>query len=196
MAKNLRLGLFVEGKTEKTYIEKLKSFLIRKYGEGKILNIDVKLAGGIIDITLCNKIIKRGELDNYDYIYFVVDREEDKARQQIITELEYLLNNHKYKKYIKLIVSNPSFEIWLLFHFLDTKKKNYKIKEIISELNKFGNYDKEQKILEQFCDENIFNNKNLEKFENAITNAIKNKNNDYQYSCSNFYEFIDILNKN
>lgn len=123
---NKRVLIVSEGEvTEPNYFEGFKAF-------AKLVNVDVDICGRECDsapISVVNfaerKANSEGHFSSggYDEVYCVFDRDThgsfDAALSKILTlkkSAKFLAGN------IEAITSYPSFEIWLLFHFIYTRK--------------------------------------------------------------------------
>lgn len=96
--------VFCEGKTEKIYIEYLRSkFRIP-------ILIDPKIAGNRITNNYIKRQIKDRHDPSKDYVYLVYDLDVP----EILKKLQSIKNSI-------LLCSNPSFELWYLLHFQEQK---------------------------------------------------------------------------
>jgi hypothetical protein len=75
------------------------------------------------------KAAARGE--NFDEVWCVFDVEQAAQREQV-SEAQTLAGKNE----IQLALSNPSFEVWLLAHFVRTKKSFAGCDKVVEELNK------------------------------------------------------------
>jgi hypothetical protein len=80
-------------------------------------------------ITEFEKAVGRGE--EFDQVWCVFDVEQAGQREQVI-DARTLAERHQ----IRLALSNPSFECWLLAHFVRTKKVFADCDKVIEVLNK------------------------------------------------------------
>jgi hypothetical protein len=77
-----------------------------------------------------NKATSRGEA--YDDVWCVFDAEHASQKEQVIEAQSLATANG-----MRLAISNPSFEVWLLAHFLRTKRSFADCDRVIQELNKY-----------------------------------------------------------
>jgi hypothetical protein len=80
-------------------------------------------------ITEREKAVARGE--DFDEVWCVFDVEQAGQRQQVIEARKRADEHH-----IRLAISNPSFEVWLLAHFVRTKRSFADCAAVIKELNR------------------------------------------------------------
>jgi hypothetical protein len=128
-----RLLIVCEGKeTEPNYFRGLRdeeavrqnfSVVIQKGKGGSCLAV-VQQA-----IAEKEKAAARGE--KFDEVWCVFDVEQAARREQV-SEAQALAGKNE----IQLALSNPSFEVWLLAHFVRTKKSFVGCDKVIEELNK------------------------------------------------------------
>lgn len=111
------------------------------------------------------------------YLFFDVDCRNDK--KQLINELKC-----KLPKDIQFIVSEPTFEIWFINHFVNTTKTYRSNTELFEELEKYvPNYTKESDF---YCI-----------FENLIETAIKNSLFQENTSgCASHTDVYKLFNEN
>jgi hypothetical protein len=81
-------------------------------------------------IAELEKAANRGE--NFDEVWCVFDVEQAGQREQV-NKARTLASQHQ----IQVALSNPSFEVWLLAHFVRTKKFFADCDKVIAELNKY-----------------------------------------------------------
>ena len=122
---------------------------------------------------------KRSRLDyhaNEDLTYIFVDGDCDNKKISLIKELQA-----KLPKDIKIILSNPCFELWFLNHFVSTGKEFLNNDEFFKELDKhINNYDK---------------NKDYYQILSSNTKvAIKNSNNQKANNSSSCTDVVDLFN--
>ena len=126
-----------EGKNNKT--EKLYFSHFKPADDRYILKA---FSSGVTDI---NNMIKsaKAKRNEYDYhssedlTYIFIDGDNDIDKLKLINEIKTKLPND-----IHIIISNPTFEIWFLNHFVKTSK-SMNNDELIKELNKYlPNYQK------------------------------------------------------
>lgn len=75
-----------------------------------------------------------------DLLYIFIDADCDKSKIELIKKYRA-----KLPKNIKLIVSNPCFEIWFIYHFAKFNKPIHSNEELLNNLTKFiPNYQMEK----------------------------------------------------
>lgn len=111
-----RILIVCEGeKTEPLYFEELARTL-------GILTLDINGECGASPISVANYGIKKFNDDkDYQYVFFVFDRDSHSTYDQAIEKIKNY-KNKKYKNIFYIITSFPSFEYWLLLHCEDTNK--------------------------------------------------------------------------
>ena len=126
--------------------------------------------------NMFNSIIskrKRFDYGSKDLTYIFVDGDCDAEK------INKLQNNSK--KGIKVIVSNPCFELWFLNHFIETTKEYRNNEELITDLKKYiPDYDKSKDYF------NLLKNHT----NDAIKNSLKQKN---RNSCKTKTDVVDLL---
>ncbi len=146
--------LGTEGKvTEKKYFDMLRknnSVIHIVYPKGKHKNTPLELLN-----KTKRTILDYGLRDN-DEAWIVVDRDAWQA-----SDLEILLKWSKGRSAFHLAVSNPKFEVWLLYHFEDGK--GIKSSRDCS--------DRLQKILPNFAKSHVETEKLKPNIERAISRA-------------------------
>lgn len=192
--------IYYEGESELIYINKLKQLynISKKY-----LKLETKKEQ--ISIKLINSAFYELKINDYDFVFIVCDREENFDRIKVLNDCENELNkknktaSRASKDKIKILVSNPSFEVWLLLHFKYFCYKNFTNIQLKNELTKILNsgYVKANEI---------WLNKLFEKIENVELGIINsNKNNElnkkenmekYYYSETYFQELIEFIKNN
>ena len=120
-----------EGKNNKT--EKMYFSHFKPSDDRYILK---SFSAGVTDIKNMIKSVKakRNEYDYHpseDLTYIFVDGDDDINKLKLINELK-----EKQPKDIRIIVSNPTFEVWFLNHFIKTSKYMNN-DELFKELNKY-----------------------------------------------------------
>lgn len=178
--KNIKKNIFIscEGKTEKTYFNSLNYIydnihIIAKHNQ-KTSAIDV--------VQNFNDLFKNEDISNDDLKFCAFDKDKNNASQLI--DAKKIANAKK----IKILFSNPCFEIWLYWHFEAKRREtNSKIlKDYMSYKDGFSNYSND-----------IFLAKKLEKYlGNAITVAknarLEYKRNDIDTYVGNSNPYTDI----
>lgn len=178
--KNIKTNIFIscEGKTEKTYFNSLNYIydnihVIAKHNQ-KTSAIDV--------VQNFNDLFKNEDISNDDLKFCAFDKDKNNTSQ--------LLDAKKIAtaKKIRVLFSNPCFEIWLYWHFeakrRETNSKN--LKDYMFYKDGFSNYSND-----------IFLAKKLEKYlENAITVAknarLEHKRNNIDTYVGNSNPYTDI----
>lgn len=156
-------------KTEKMYFSHFKpcddDFILKAFSSGVT---DIK---NMIESTKK----KRSEYDyhaNEDLTYIFVDADGNADKLKLIKEYQ-----KKQPKDIRIIVSNPTFEIWFLNHFVKTAKPMNN-DALIKELKKYlNNY---QKNIDYF-----------DNLENQLETAISNSK--YQLSLNKDNPFTEVV---
>ncbi len=184
---NSKVVIVVEGKneTEKRYFSKFKS---RK------CNIELcpgneTDAKGMLE-KLISYIIKKDIKKEYgDSLYLIVDIDNNKDKFDRLINLKASCDQHG----IKIIISNSSFELWFLLHFIYSTKK-FSNKELITELKKYiNNYDKSIEVYELIKNRTniaIRHSKDLVEFHNIDGIEFYNP-------YTNVYEIVeDLLERN
>lgn len=110
-----------------------------------------------------------------DEIYLIVDRDTDSFSENQFEEVKNGCSENGYQ----LILSNPNFELWLLFHFLeslnDQDKEEIKVNKIIVE-EKLQNFLREfEKLRAKKFNKKILFKHYSERVENAIKIAKENE---------------------
>ncbi len=91
-----------------------------------------------------NKLIEK---DDYDLVYCLIDMDhiiQDNLEQKFFDELKKLIKQVKKNK-IRIIKSNPCFEVWFLLHFLQQLpkfKNDSAVSNKLKNYSPFTNYDK------------------------------------------------------
>lgn len=168
-----KIVVFVfEGKNNKTEKQYFSHF--EPYDDSFILK---RLSAGVTDIQNMVKSAKekRKEYDYHpteDQTYIFVDADNDMQKMNKINEVR-----KKLPKDIHIIVSNPTFELWFLNHFIKMSKEMTS-DECEKELKKYIiNYDKSTDYYDLFED----------KIEVAI------KNSDYQKSLAKDNPYTEVV---
>jgi hypothetical protein len=174
--KNILIGVFCEGKTEKAYIDKIRTTLFSQ-SNYKLIPIDCNSR---------NKIeteIEKSRKAKYDKKIAIFDREDinKPTDKKIFDGLIEFCNQRK----ITYLYSIPSFEVWLLLHKQEkidlTKITNgSKAKEQVKEKFKISNnslaeYEKVFSQIQQDRETAIKNSK-----ENKILAHLKEKVSDHE----------------
>ncbi|MGL6064013.1 MAG: RloB family protein [Fusobacteriaceae bacterium] len=165
--------------TERRYFSGLNDYLKNK---NQINFIDINIfEKSDQDLSNPKKILEelnaKKEKDGFeeDEVYLIVDRDKDSFTEN---QFEKVKNGCIEKGY-QLILSNPNFELWLLFHFLESlseyDKEEIKFNEIIvkEKLQKFLRESKKLRAVR--FDKKIFFKHYSEGVENAIKIAKENE---------------------
>lgn len=198
-----KIKVYVDGDSEKKYIERLQIYLGEKHGiSGKYIQFDRPeiISGGVNSKIIKVAIEKYVTNESRDFVFFITDREENIDRIKTLNEAENFLKNQKekYKNKIKILVSNPTFEMWLYLHFKENNLKIFTQKQLIDNLSIITKENYEKANL-NWLNKNIFD-KEKDLVEIATINARlckeKNKLNqdgEYQFSESKIFELIDYV---
>ncbi|MYW93378.1 RloB domain-containing protein [Amycolatopsis rubida] len=117
---NKRILIVAEGeRTEVQYFKGLADYL--RASAVNVIDVKIKGAGGGNPLSIVNRAIEElkggpsiGDRDGYDAVWCVFDVDQHaKMREAIVAA--------KREKF-KLAISNPCFEIWLLWHFCSCEK--------------------------------------------------------------------------
>lgn len=104
-----RYAVFTEGRvTELQYLEKLRQRIRPKHAEFKFIKIG-KDPSAIY--KRCLRVLKQ---DNFDQGIIVVDVDQHER-------LEEMLDDCRRSPHVNALVSNPCFELWLLWHATDRR---------------------------------------------------------------------------
>lgn len=115
----------------------------------------VKGSGGFSAKDAVEKALELKKKEDYDFVYCVVDVEEPHRRDTDLREALALASRNR----IRVILSNPSFEVWLLAHFGRTSRSFPDADGVIEALNQHWqqrwhqNYQKnDEKVYERLAD--------------------------------------------
>ncbi len=160
--------VFCEGKTEEAYI----SFLRSKYR----LPIEIisKIAGSSISNAYINKTKQGKPTDPKDMDFLVYDGD-------VITTLDQL----KKIEDAKMIISNPSIEIWFLYHYKN-QKAVISTDDCIRELSKRNRNPYKKGVIDRKLQEKL-DTECKRACEKAKASTL------YQNPSSNAYELIEEL---
>lgn len=75
---------------------------------------------------------KYGYSADRDLTYIFIDADADSTKRKLISNIK-----NKMPSDIRIIVSDPCFELWFLNHFIKTGKEYSSSKSLINELNKY-----------------------------------------------------------
>jgi len=191
--KDIKIGVFCEGKTEKAYIDKIRTTLFSQ-SNYKLFTIDCKSRNKI------ESEIKKERREVFNKKIAIFDREDiNKAEDK--TRFEDLIKLCTTNK-INYLYSIPSFEVWLLLHkqkVIDLEKiKTGKAAKV--QVKKQFNITTENDEISQAEYEKVFSQ--LEK-ETAIKNSKENKipthlkekisTHEEVEFITNFHELFDIM---
>ena len=121
---------------------------------------------------------KRSRFDYHaseDLTYIFMDGDCDKKKIELINELK-----KKLPKDIRIVLSNPCFELWFLNHFVSVGKEFLTNDEFFKELNKYiDNYDK---------------NKDYKPvLSSSLKTAIKNSISQKTAGCLSYTDVVDLF---
>lgn len=157
--------ILVDWSTEKNYFEWLRSFIRNETDLNKNLRIEILHEENKDFTHLYKKALSYK--DNNEAIFIVFDRENESKRKKSIIQKEIEKWN---KNNFVSIISNQSFDLWIILHFQEFNKEIANLKEyykILEEKLWYENYEKDWKN-----DKEIFK-KVKSSFEKAKNNAIK-----------------------
>lgn len=206
MKKRKAIAIIGEGITEKFYIESLKG----------ISPFTVKpraLKQKASSLAKLNDFIQDAIDEGFDEVYCLIDMDSKKSGSEKTKYLSLKTKFHNkiiVKKNkgiecsIKFIETDRCFELWFIYHFLDSPitREFTSYPELEKELKKFRpNYEKTEKYFKSII--SLHNNLTLKEnpkgsIEKAVINSIKsikskvNNNRDYTYSEMHF--LIQALN--
>lgn len=140
---NPTMKIYCEGDTEYYYFQHLRSLL--RFNNLNIIPIKTKEAQIQLINIVEKRIIQDGtNFDSNDSIWCVIDVEENKQIwESTITKINQFQDNKN--KFV--IISNPSFEVWLLSFFKYSTKRysNLEICDKLAKLLGVRNYSREVK---------------------------------------------------
>jgi hypothetical protein len=129
----IRILLLGEGReTEPNYFRGLRDEEVVKHGFS--IAVQKGKGGSCLDVVqqaIAEREKAAARHEDFDEIWCVFDVEQAGQRKQVI-KVQRLACKHG----IQLALSNPSFEVWLLAHFLRTKRSFADCDAVIKELNK------------------------------------------------------------
>ena len=155
--------LIAEGrnKTEVTYFSHFQD-------QNKEYTLRIVKAGNNTDAYSLYKVISKkwDELGlsevKGDRAFIVIDMDADEQKASKICDVMQKNNN----KGIKLVVSNPTFELWFLLHFKYTTKHYVDGNAVIADLKRYiPNYEKNVDLFDLFEPKTEFAIRNAEKLE-------------------------------
>jgi hypothetical protein len=180
--KNLKPSycVFVEGKTEKTYLKEFKCYELNNK-----INMDIYSQLKSCDVLCSNKnsvddvikTLREAEQKGYDKVFYVFDKDvllaqdnnTPKGKQKPSEKLKVM----KEKLENTTILENsPCFELWLLLHFIFTTRSFNNCDDVMNELKKYDNsYKKGNAIYQEYMDKLEFAIKNAEKLDREETES-------------------------
>jgi hypothetical protein len=167
---NPKFWVFCEGKTEKAYVEYLRA----KYRLP--IKIITQITGSKINENLIASHISKKEKHPKDKIFLLYDADVEDVLQRLL----------RIKK-AKLLVSNPSIELWFLLHYKN-QTANITENECIRQLN-----NRNKSLYKKgFIDYNL--KKYLDVKQKIACNRAK-KTVLYNNPSTNIFVFIDELEK-
>ncbi len=162
------IAIIGEGISEQEYFKSLKRN--RKYS----FKVKPELPKKSDFSSIFDKAKNLIEEDEYSFVYCLIDMDyiiNDKLQNKFLRESKNIIKTIGRDK-IKIINSNPCFEVWFLFHFLQRVpffSTDSTVSEKLRNYSPFKNYDKSKKFFK-----NVDIYKELEdKVNSAITNAKK-----------------------
>ena len=167
---NPKFWIFCEGKTEKSYVEYLRT----KYRLP--IKIIPEITGSNIDERLISSHISKKEKHPKDKIFLLYDADIEVVLQRLIK-----INN------AKLLASNPSIELWFLLHYKN-QTANISGDDCIRQLNNRNRNTYKKGVIDEPLKKKLDENQ-----ERACNKA--EKLNLYNNPSTNIYEFIQELEK-
>lgn len=165
-----RFLIVTEGETEENYFKAVKKIfrglpieIIPKRG---------KSSNPVAVLKTAKKEISASRDNQYTAAYAVVDKEALNADIKCLSSALEISRESISKKDIKcdVIISNPSFEYWILSHFVYTTKMYASSEHVISDLKSYiGDYKKAYDFASKVNDDN--KDCLLKLLDNAIKNA-------------------------
>ncbi|MCD4829691.1 MAG: RloB family protein [Candidatus Cloacimonetes bacterium] len=127
--------IVAEGETEQAYFQKIIQNS-RKYRS--VVKTKPELPNGhpCLDgiIAKAKRLIKEG----YDLALVVFDKDVIMRNQELLNEFKNIQNKYRAKdSKIKLFLSMPCFEVWLLLHYCYTSADYLECDKLIAELKKY-----------------------------------------------------------
>ncbi len=131
-----RFVVFPEGiVTEPRYVKILDSLIRKEYPSANLrLTIELPSHSGPKHLLTALKVaIKNGKLDSKDDVWVWVDKDDWEDDQ-----FEHLISwgDQKRVAFYQMAISNPKFELWLLYHFENARGKRTP-EEIVQQLKKY-----------------------------------------------------------
>ncbi len=164
-----KILIITEGYVEESYFKAINNFYKKNYRE-KIIEIKPVCSGYGTDVRNIIRFAtdekKKYDSKEFKSIWCVFDT--DTGNNTETNLLEGL--SQAYKKKIKIAISNPCFEVWILMHYIRTSSlipNGQKAKTILK--TKIQNYDSSENYFQ--VNEDVFNELLLERLSEAITNA-------------------------
>ncbi len=132
-----RFLIITEGETEENYFN-----MIKKFFRGipiEIITKKGKQSNPLSVVKTAHREIKESRNNQYTAAFAVVDKEAPNLHVQCLSNAINEIKKGLSKNLIKcdLIISNPSFEFWLLMHFRYTTSLFHNADAVIEKLKKF-----------------------------------------------------------
>ena len=130
---------------------------------------------GVVNNAIASIRLQELDLENGDLAFCLVDCDAlTQSRKNSILKAHKIANDHG----IKLILSNPTFEVWYILHFIKSTKSYSSNKDVLDHLNTFiPNYNKSTNYYKEYlCDKTdiaIANANDLMKYHKRISNKTK-----------------------
>jgi len=141
--------IFVDGETEKAYLNGLKSSLKNRFS----LTIEPKLKSSDLSspkkdlryfIERLEEKLKGEKNKGYDMVYYLLDNDVILSQSESITDgkekpsekLKKIREHFKKDNNIEILVNSPCFELWLLLHFTYTTRDFNNCSDVINDLKK------------------------------------------------------------
>ena len=163
--------------TEPRYFQALRTHFQKSGLRVEILDrkdwgIDKTKSAAKYVIECLNGFKRTYHLDKHDELWLLLDRDKDNFSEAQLSKIAQLCVQKKYH----LAVSNPTFELWLLFHFENIALYETDKQQVLLENPKISN---EKRLLEKELEKHLegyhkarFNTLPLiEKVENAVEHA-------------------------
>jgi len=191
LANERQFFIFSEWYTEICYFDQLKSIL-RKQNLKVLWNIWQISWVDLEKINLFKKSIYWKIKDNINFtekdikstksvIFYLLDIDWNNKDSYSQDNIKFIKRNFE-DDHFKVFFSNKDFELWILLHFLEYKKEDWKYIEKITEITKKDykkwncNIDFFREIIEEKLYTAIENWKKLEKYQKSRNINLKDKN--------------------
>ncbi len=134
--------IICEGETEEKYFSDYKTHFLQKPISDLVTLVKIKKAKDSCPkslLTEASECLDASEFKDNVFAWLVFDTEEKIKNENRFLKAKEIFNSNKKGK-IKLAISNPSFELWLLSHFIEICSKHDSIKKIKNDLKKNCSY--------------------------------------------------------